>query len=55
MDFTLDDEQRMLADTVSRFVAAEYEFEARRKRLAKDGGFSQRALGRSSPAWACSD
>ncbi len=41
MDFTLDDEQRMLADTVGRFVAAEYEFEARRKRLAKNGGFSQ--------------
>ena len=34
MNFTLNEEQQMLADTVGRFVAAEYDFEARRKRLA---------------------
>jgi len=34
MDFTLNEEQQMLADTMARFVQNEYEFEARRKRLA---------------------
>ncbi|HSV45817.1 MAG TPA: acyl-CoA dehydrogenase family protein [Ramlibacter sp.] len=34
MNFTLDEEQQMLADTVGRFVQQEYEFESRRKRLA---------------------
>jgi alkylation response protein AidB-like acyl-CoA dehydrogenase len=33
MNFILNDEQRMLADTVGRFVQDAYEFEARRKRL----------------------
>ncbi len=40
MDFTLNDEQRMLADTVARFVETEYEFEVRRKRLQQPAGFS---------------
>ena len=33
MNFILTEEQQMLADTVARFVQAEYGFEARRKRL----------------------
>jgi alkylation response protein AidB-like acyl-CoA dehydrogenase len=41
MDFALNDEQRMLADTVARFVATEYDFEARRKRLGEPSGYSQ--------------
>jgi alkylation response protein AidB-like acyl-CoA dehydrogenase len=40
VNFTLNDEQRMLADTVARFVETEYEFEARRKRLHQADGFS---------------
>lgn len=40
MDFTLNDEQRMLAETVARFVDTEYEFETRRKRLPQAQGFS---------------
>ena len=40
MDFTLNDEQRMLVDTVRRFVDTEYDFEVRRKRLSESGGFS---------------
>jgi alkylation response protein AidB-like acyl-CoA dehydrogenase len=40
MDFTLDDDQRMLVDTVARFVETEYEFEKRRKRLGVAPGFS---------------
>ena len=35
MDFTLNEEQQMLADTIARFVQNEYAFEARRKRLAQ--------------------
>ena len=42
MDFILSEEQQMLADTVARFVHNEYEFEARRKRLA---------LGPSNELW----
>ena len=34
MNFLLNEEQQMLADTVGRFVHDEYGFEARRKRLA---------------------
>ena len=34
MNFILNEEQQMLADTVARFVQTEYDFEARRKHLA---------------------
>jgi alkylation response protein AidB-like acyl-CoA dehydrogenase len=34
MDFTLDDEQQMLADSVARFVQNDYDFETRARRLA---------------------
>src|SRR5207249_339979 len=41
MDFTLSDEQRMLADLAERFVAREYDFEKRRKLAASERGWSQ--------------
>jgi alkylation response protein AidB-like acyl-CoA dehydrogenase len=41
MDFIPNDEQRMLADTVARFIDDEYEFEARRKRLDSAPGYSE--------------
>jgi len=45
MNFTLNEEQQMLADTVGRFVDTEYGFESRRKRLAclppQSPGFSE--------------
>ena len=45
MNFTLNEEQQMLADTVGRFVQDHYGFEARAKRLASLGanapGFSE--------------
>jgi alkylation response protein AidB-like acyl-CoA dehydrogenase len=45
MNFILNEEQQMLADTVARFVQTEYDFEKRRKRLAGSGnqapGFSE--------------
>ena len=41
MDFTLAEEQQMLADLVSRFVEKEYAFEARRKLAATARGWSE--------------
>ena len=43
MDFTLTDEQRQLQDTVRRYLAREYTFEQRRKRLAADARPSREA------------
>lgn len=40
MDFTLNEEQQMLADLVNRFVDKEYSFEARRKLAATSLGWS---------------
>lgn len=41
MDFSLTDDQAMLADSVGRFVDTEYDFESRQKFAASDGGFSR--------------
>lgn len=43
MDFTYSEEQRMLADSLRRFIDAEYGFEARRK-SARRGGSLDRAV-----------
>ena len=40
MDFSLAEERRLLQDTIKRFLAREYTFEQRRKRLAASAGFS---------------
>jgi alkylation response protein AidB-like acyl-CoA dehydrogenase len=40
MDFTLNEEQRMLVATVQRFAADEYDFESRRRRLGEAAGGS---------------
>ena len=42
MDFSLSDEQRMLADMVKRFVDKDYSFEARKASVAAPEGFSRR-------------
>lgn len=41
MDFSLNDEQQMLADMVSRFVERQYSFEARRKLADSPQGWSE--------------
>ena len=41
MDFDLSDDQRMLKDTVERFIADRYDFESRRKFAAAEGGYSR--------------
>lgn len=42
MDFTLSDEQQMLADTVARWLEADYGFEARRALVASPVGFAEK-------------
>ncbi len=41
MDFAFTDEQKLLADSVARFVTKDYPFEARRKLMASDEGWSR--------------
>lgn len=41
MDFSLSDEQSMLADSVARFIEADYDFETRQKIAAGEEGFSR--------------
>ena len=41
MNFAFTDEQRLLRESVEKFVAAEYPFEARRGLAASDDGFSR--------------
>lgn len=43
MDFDLSDEQRLLKDSVDRFIAERYGFEARRKFRAEPAGWSRAA------------
>ncbi|WP_407496224.1 acyl-CoA dehydrogenase family protein [Pseudooceanicola sp. MF1-13] len=40
MNFELSDEQRMLSDSLTRFLADRYDFEKRRKYMEMDGGYS---------------
>ncbi len=44
MDFELNEEQQLLADSVRKYLASSYDFEARRKVIAAPAGYSQ-------PAW----
>ena len=44
MDFELNEEQKLLADSVRKYLASSYDFEARKKTIASPTGFSQ-------PAW----
>ena len=44
MDFELNEEQQLLADSVRKYLASAYDFEARKKIIASTAGFSQ-------PAW----
>lgn len=41
MDFSISEEQAMLAESVSRFVSNDYSFEQRQKFVASDAGFSK--------------
>ena len=41
MDFSLTEEQAMLADSIARFIETDYDFETRQKIAAGEGGFSK--------------
>ncbi|MGH7003326.1 MAG: acyl-CoA dehydrogenase family protein, partial [Alphaproteobacteria bacterium] len=41
MSFALTDEQKLLAESVARFIAKDYTFETRRKIMASDDGWSR--------------
>jgi pimeloyl-CoA dehydrogenase small subunit len=41
MDFDLSDEQRLLKDSVERFVADRYDFERRKAFVAEEGGYAR--------------
>jgi alkylation response protein AidB-like acyl-CoA dehydrogenase len=41
MDFTVSEEQSMLADSVAKFIENDYDFEARQKAAESDLGYSQ--------------
>ena len=43
MDFSLNDMQLMLADTVEKFIENEYDFETRQRYAASDTGYSKEA------------
>ncbi len=40
MDFSLNEDQSILADSIGRFIESEYDFEKRQKIAASDAGFS---------------
>jgi pimeloyl-CoA dehydrogenase small subunit len=40
MDFALNEEQQLLADSVARFIERDYDFESRQKIIASDAGWS---------------
>ena len=40
MDFSLNEDQSMLADSVARFIESEYDFDTRQKIASGEGGFS---------------
>jgi alkylation response protein AidB-like acyl-CoA dehydrogenase len=41
MNFDLNDEQQLLADTIKRFVATHYNFDARAKIVSSQAGHSE--------------
>ena len=41
MDFSLTEEQTILADSVARFFESDYDFETRQKIAAEEPGFSK--------------
>jgi len=43
MDFEYSEEQQLLADSVRRFIQKDYDFEARRKIVASEAGYSEDA------------
>ena len=51
MDFNLTVEQQLLGDTVQRFLAKEYGFEARRKIVKSEAGWSRDSWAKLAEMW----
>jgi len=51
MHFNLSDEQKLIRNAVDKFIRNDYSFDARKKVLALENGFSP-STGASSPTWA---
>ena len=54
MDFDLSEEQRLLKESVDGLLGNSYDFEARKKYMAREGRLEQKPSGASSPSRACS-
>ena len=54
MDFDLTDEQRLLKDSVDRLIADQYQFEQRKKYMARAGRLERGDVAAVSPSSACS-
>ena len=55
MDFELSQEQQLLADSLKRFIANDYTFEARAKIVASPRGWSEEVWGALAEMglWGC--
>ena len=42
MSFAFNEDQKLLAESVDRFILDDYSFEDRRKAIAMDGGFDKK-------------
>ena len=52
MDIMLSDEQRLLKDSVERFIADEYGFEQRKRWVEEGPGIRRPTIGPRLPSWA---
>ncbi len=52
MNFDYNEEQQLLADSVRRFLAKDYDFEARRQHRRLRGRLEPHGLGDARRAWA---
>ena len=51
MNFDYNEEQQLLADSVRRFLAKDYDFEARAEDRRFGAGLERRGVGARSPRW----
>ena len=46
MSFAFNEDQKLLAESVDRFILDDYSFEQRRRTIAMDGGFDKKKTGK---------
>jgi hypothetical protein len=47
MSFAFNEDQKLLAESVDRFILDDYSFENRRKTIDMNGGFSEKKIGKN--------